>query len=70
MKGLGLLCVLEMVPAAARACAVCFGGSSPDLARGFTWGVLILLLLPFVLMASLVGLIVYHIRKNKVSLSP
>jgi hypothetical protein len=48
-----------------QACSVCLGGVSSDLARGFYWGVLLLLLLPFVLAAGFVGLVVYHVRKHK-----
>jgi hypothetical protein len=57
-----LLC---LAPRAAEACTVCFGGTSAELTRGFYWGVLILMLLPFTLMAAFFGLIAYHLRKNR-----
>jgi hypothetical protein len=40
----------------------------PDLSRGFYWGILLLLLLPPVMIATLAGIIVYHARKNRRSL--
>lgn len=53
-----------LLPGAARACTVCFGGDSPDMAKGLYWGVMLLLTLPFGLMFLLVGLIVHHARKH------
>lgn len=47
------------------ACTVCFGGADSNMIRGFTWGVGILLSLPFLLLAGLIGMIVISIRKNK-----
>lgn len=47
------------------ACSVCFGGGNSNLIRGFTWGIGLLLGLPFLLLGSLIGMIVYSIRKNK-----
>ena len=51
----------------AHACAVCFGAASQNLVKGFFWGILLLLLLPFLLMGTLVGLIVYHTRKHRLA---
>jgi hypothetical protein len=45
-------------------CAVCFNGQSPDMVKGFTWGIVLLLALPFVLISGLVGLVIYHMKKN------
>jgi hypothetical protein len=57
---------LALLPAAAQACTVCFGEDpSSGLARGFYWGVVFLLTLPFTLFGVLAGLVVYHSRKNR-----
>jgi hypothetical protein len=61
---------LLLAPAAARACTVCFGGAGSDMVRGFYWGVILLGSLPFLLIAALFGLIVYHTKKNKQAPSP
>jgi hypothetical protein len=53
------------LPSLARACSVCFGSESPGLARGFYWGVLLLLLLPPLLIGSFAGWIAYTVRKNR-----
>jgi len=58
-----------LLPATARACAVCFGAPFSPWNRGFFWAILLLLVLPFALMGALVGLIVFHIRKNRRILS-
>jgi hypothetical protein len=49
----------------ARACAVCFGSDSPDLAKGFFWGVVVLLVLPPALILSFAGFIVYNVHRNR-----
>lgn len=59
--------LFPFLPSLSRACAVCFGDSSPDMVKGFYWGILLLLSAPFVLMGGLAGLIAYHIKKNKTS---
>ena len=61
--GIFLLPVLASVSAA---CTVCFG-ASVDFQRGFFWGIIILLALPFGLMALLAGFIVRSSRKNRLS---
>ena len=62
----GFLATAALVaPAAASACAVCFGAESPDLARGLFWGVVVLLVLPPALMLSFAGFVVYNVRKNR-----
>ncbi len=52
-------------PQMLSACAVCFGGGDMNLTRGFTWGVAILLFLPFVLIGGFVSVVAYHVRKKK-----
>ncbi len=54
-----------LLPSASHACAVCFGGGDDNLVRGFTWGVAVLGILPFALMAGLITLIVRAARKHK-----
>ncbi|MGH7406771.1 MAG: hypothetical protein ACREKF_02020 [Candidatus Methylomirabilales bacterium] len=52
-----------LVPVAAQACAVCWSGAgSPEhdaLARGFYWGVLFLMAMPFAVVASIGGWLWY-----------
>lgn len=57
--------LLSFAPSAARACTVCFGAESPDLARGLFWGVVVLLVLPPTLILSFAGFIAYNVRKNR-----
>lgn len=52
----------------AWACAVCFGGADSNLRRGFTWGVLILGSLPFLMIAGFVVSIIRASRKHKAAL--
>jgi hypothetical protein len=61
------LAAFLFLPEAARACVVCFGGNSADATRGFYWGVVLLLSLPFFLITVLGGLIFYHLRKHNAS---
>lgn len=49
----------------AFACAVCFGGADSDLVKGFTWGILLLLVLPFTLMAGLISWVAIAVKKKK-----
>jgi len=58
-----------LIPALAEACAVCWiGASSPDhdaLARGFYWGLLFLMAMPFAVVGSIAGWLFYtHRRAN------
>ncbi len=55
---------LFLVPSAAHACAVCFGGGDSNLTRGFFWGILIMLILPFALMGGLITAIVRSTRRK------
>jgi len=59
-----LALILIFMPAMAQACTVCFGDPGSPMAKGFYWGILLLLALPFVLLGSFVGYIVYHTRKK------
>lgn len=59
------LLTILFLPYPLMACSVCFGGADSNLIRGFTWGVGILLGLPFILLAGLGGMIVYSARKHK-----
>jgi hypothetical protein len=57
-----------LVPAVARACAVC--GTGPGIvgdptARGFYWGILFLMALPFVVAGSIGGWLVYRIWRAR-----
>ena len=49
---------LAALPWSVHACTVCFGGDDANLIRGFTWGIWILLVLPYTLGAGLVLLII------------
>jgi hypothetical protein len=58
-----------LIPALAEGCAVCWiGASSPDhdaLARGFYWGLLFLMAMPFAVVGSIAGWLFYtHRRAN------
>jgi hypothetical protein len=52
-----------LFPSTLHACAVCFGGADGNLIRGFTWGVALLGLLPFLLITGLVTLVVRSSKK-------
>lgn len=58
-----------LIPALAGACAVCWiGASSPDhdaLARGFYWGLLFLMAMPFAVVGSIAGWLFYTHRKDR-----
>jgi hypothetical protein len=53
------------LPSSLRACAVCFGAESPDMAKGFYWGIILLLVLPPIMILGLVGLVAHSIRKHR-----
>ena len=61
--------LLSLAPHWAWACPVCFGEGGQNLARGFFWGILLLLLLPFALILTVTTKIVLATRK-KGSLTP
>jgi hypothetical protein len=60
-----LACLFAAVPSAVSACAVCFGGSESNLARGFFWGVLLLLILPFALTAGFITMVMRASDRRK-----
>jgi hypothetical protein len=53
------------LPAVSRACAVCFSGGSKDMTRGFFWGVVLLLALPFLMFTFLFTTVVRATKKKK-----
>ena len=61
-----LLGMAFFFPSFAQACTVCFGGADGNLIKGFTWGVLLLGSLPFLLMAGLFTLIVRSAKKKNI----
>ncbi len=63
MKKILIAVILISLPVLSHACSVCFGGADGNLVRGFTWGVAVLGLLPFVLMAGLVTMVVRASKK-------
>lgn len=63
VSGMGLAGLAWLVPAVARACAVCGMGPGVDgdpTARGFYWGILFLMALPFAVAGSIGGWLVYR----------
>jgi len=63
---MGLASLIWLVPVVARACAVC--GSGPGVpgdptARGFYWGILFLMALPFTVFGALAGWLLYRYRR-------
>ena len=56
-RGLSAL-ALVLVPRSALACATCMASPFGD--RTYTWPYLGLILLPFVLIAAVVGILAYH----------
>ena len=57
-----------LAPAIANACAVCLadGSSSSDpIARGFYWGILLLMAMPFAIVASIGAWVVLKIRRDR-----
>ena len=64
MKAFFAVLLLSLAPHRAWACAVCFGEAGQDLQRGFYWGILLLLLLPFALVLAVTAKIVLSIRRK------
>ena len=58
---------LALLPDIAHACAICFSseGGASTLARGFYWGTLLLLALPFFLVVTIASAIVISARKKR-----
>jgi len=63
----GVLGAGPWIPTLAQACAVCWiGASSPDqdaMARGFYWGILFLMVMPFAVFGSIAGWLFYSYRR-------
>ena len=51
-------------PASLWACSVCFGEAGGNLAKGFTWGILVLLLLPLILFGTIAFKVVMAVRRK------
>ena len=63
-----LILLFFVMPDLGWSCPVCFGESGGNLAKGFTWGVLLLLLLPAVLFGTIAFKIIMSVRrKNEIS---
>ena len=68
---IALILLFFILPDLGWSCPVCFGGEGSAMAKGFTWGILLLLALP----AGLFGFVAFMIarsvrRKNGISGSP
>jgi hypothetical protein len=59
--------VLLAAARSASACTVCFGDPASGLARGFYWGILVLLILPFAITGAFVAAVAYRMRKNRIN---
>ena len=65
---LALVLLFFILPDLGWACSVCFGGDGGKLAQGFTWGILLLLLLPLSMFCFIAFMIAKSIRrKNEIS---
>lgn len=61
---LWVMAVVLLIPVAAQACPVCVGPSSGDpTARGFYWGILFLMAMPFAVVGSIAGWLFYVNRR-------
>ncbi len=56
--------VLSVGSVSAMACPVCYGDLEPDQARGFFWGIVLLMVLPPALIFYIAGHVVYHSRRK------
>ena len=54
---------LNLINSTVQACSVCFGGAGSNLTRGFFWGIIVLLALPFVLI-GLITTLIFRASKN------
>jgi hypothetical protein len=57
--------LLLFVPELCWGCSVCFGSGNSDLQRGFFWGILLLIILPFILFGAIAFNVIRSIRKRK-----
>lgn len=65
MKAALLFLLASIIPGLAQACTVCFGGADANLVKGFTWGIILLLILPFTLAAGLITMVARASRRKK-----
>jgi hypothetical protein len=65
LKRVGLLSfLLSSVGSDLLACAVCFGSADSNLREGFTWGILLLGSLPFLMLTAFIFSVVRSSRKH------
>lgn len=66
MRALGLALLPALLPRAASACAVCFGGSQANkgLIDGFWWGIIILLTVTMSMVGGIAWLL-YKVEKDR-----
>ena len=62
-----LICWLAALPGQMYACAACYGRSDSRLADGMNWGILSLLAVVAVVLASFVAFFIYHLRRAALS---
>jgi hypothetical protein len=56
---------ISIFPRLASACTVCFGAGDSKLADGFTWGIVLLGSLPFIMLITFITVIVRTTRRRK-----
>ena len=63
---LGLALLPALIPGAASACAVCFGGSQANkgLIDGFWWGIIVLLTVTMSMVGG-IGWLLYKVEKDR-----
>lgn len=65
LTGAVACCLLPLASETAFACPVCYGDLEPEQARGFFWGIIFLMSLPFGLILYIAGHVVYSSRKKE-----
>jgi hypothetical protein len=60
-----IIFLTTLLSRSASACSVCFSGADGNLRRGFTWGVLFLGLLPFVMLGAFIVMVVRSSRRQR-----
>lgn len=61
--GVALVAVLSWAPAAAEACAACYGKSDSKLAEGMNWGIFSLLFVVVGVLGGIGGFFIFLARK-------
>ena len=64
-RNFSLAFLFFLLPKITHACAVCFGATPSNMSRGFFWGILVLLILPFAMFVGFFTTIVRATKKNK-----